>query len=232
MARPFKTPMPLKAVLFDFIGTTVIEKIPGTIAGCFEKTFQEYAIKVTSTFIQENRGRNKREVIQLAVNAQIQPDKLVDQILNSFERNIEESLTNFSAAPGSIDIFMKLRQTEIKIGLGTGLTRNSFEMILHHLKWNKKDFDYTATSEEIGKGRPHPDMIFDMMKKLHISHPKEILKVGDTVSDIQEGKNAGVMTAVILSGTHSKEALEKEKPDFVLSGVPDLLNLQSVIYST
>jgi phosphonatase-like hydrolase len=217
--------MQLQAVLFDFIGTVVMEKVPGTVVRCFEKTFQEHGIKVTSTFINENRGRNKREVIELAISQSMQREKLVDPILNTFERNIEESLTNFSAAPKALEVFMKLHQAEIKVGLGTGLTRDSFEKIMTYLKWNKENFDYTATSEEIGKGRPHPDMIFDMMRKLHIMDPKEVLKVGDTVSDIQEGKCAGVMTAAILSGTQSREVLEKEKPDFVFKRLDEIHQL-------
>ncbi len=70
-------------------------------------------------------------------------------------------------------------------------------------------------------------MILDMMNKTGVSNPAHFLKVGDTVADIQEGKNANVITAAILSGTQRKEDLEKEKPDFMirdLSEVERILN--------
>ena len=41
------------------------------------------------------------------------------------------------------------------------------------------------------KGRPYPYMIFENMKKLEIDSVKKVVKVGDTISDILEGKNAG-----------------------------------------
>ncbi|MGZ8518400.1 MAG: HAD family hydrolase [Chitinophagaceae bacterium] len=42
-------------------------------------------------------------------------------------------------------------------------------------------------------------MILDMLKKFSLQK-EQFLKVGDTVADILEGKNAGVKTAAILSG--------------------------------
>jgi phosphoglycolate phosphatase-like HAD superfamily hydrolase len=65
-------------------------------------------------------------------------------------------------------------------------------------------------------------MIFEMMRQLRIN-PTEMLKVGDTVADIQEGKNANVYTAVLLSGTQPKEQLIRERPDLILDSLDDLI---------
>lgn len=215
--------MRLKAVLFDFIGTTILEKTPDIISTCFEEAFKENDMRVTRDFIQVNRGKNKREVIEQAVQSHGLPAERIDKVLLSFGKIIERNLSHFSIAPRAMETFDHLRGEGVKLGIGTGLTRESFEKILAHVKWKAKDFDYTATAEEIGKGRPHPDMIFDMMKKLQFTNPKEFLKIGDTVADIQEGKNAGVWTAVVLSGTQKRKLLEKEKPDFVLTRLGELI---------
>jgi len=63
-----------------------------------------------------------------------------------------------------------------------------------------------------------------MRSMLGIS-PAELLKVGDTVADIQEGKNAGVLTAVLLSGTQDEVTLIKQNPDFVLHKLTDLIEI-------
>jgi len=52
--------------------------------------------------------------------------------------------------------------------------------------------------------------------------PDELLKVGDTVADIQEGKNAGVVTAAILAGTQANELLRAENPDFLIEELMEL----------
>ena len=90
---------------------------------------------------------------------------------------------------------------------------------------DKKLFDYIGISSEIGKSRPHPDMIFDLMHKLTIVNPAEVLKVGDTVADIQEGKNAKITTAAILAGTQTKGELVKEKPDFIINNLSEIQNI-------
>ena len=83
-------------------------------------------------------------------------------------------------------------------------------------------FDYIGIAEEIGTGRPEPEMIFDMMRSLGTADAGAFLKVGDTQADIREGKNAGVRTAVILSGTQDGVMLRSEKPDYILESLEEI----------
>jgi len=45
-------------------------------------------------------------------------------------------------------------------------------------------------------------MILENMKKMNLSDFKRIVKVGDTVSDIREGKSVGCWTIGILEGSN------------------------------
>ena len=101
-----------------------------------------------------------------------------------------------------------------------------FEGICQYLNWDNARFDYIGIGDEIMRGRPYPNIIFDMMGKLDIQNAGEVLKVRDTVADIQEGKNAKVITAVILSSTQPKEILLQENPDIVLTS---LLGIKKVV---
>src|SRR6185503_20663451 len=115
----------------------------------------------------------------------------------------------------------ELAKTGIRIGLGTGLPRDTFEAIFNYLGWNVKHFDYIGIAEEMAKGRPHPDMIFAMMKKLGLG-VDELIKVGDTVADIREGKNAGVKTVAILSGTQDEQDIRDQQPDNIIRSLDEL----------
>ena len=53
-------------------------------------------------------------------------------------------------------------------------------------------------------------MVFRNMEALGISSVDEVAKVGDTVSDIKEGKNAGVFTIGVIEGS-SEMALTQEE---------------------
>jgi phosphoglycolate phosphatase-like HAD superfamily hydrolase len=212
-----------KGILFDFIGTTVWESIPDTVSHCFNDAFQQNGIIVNQSFINQNRGKNKREVIQIAIG-ESGGSGHVDEILKAFDLSIALHLSNFSVAPDAQSVFNQLKSRGIRIGLGSGLSRDSFDLILNHLNWRAQDFDYLGTAEEVGKGRPDPAMIFNMMRKLNIVNPKEFLKVGDTVSDIQEGKNAGVVTMALLAGTQPDHKLLQHKPDFAIASLSEILN--------
>ena len=52
-----------------------------------------------------------------------------------------------------------------------------------------------------GSGRPKPYMIFTNMQVLGIDHVHKVMKIGDTLSDIAEGKHAGVYTVGVLEGS-------------------------------
>ncbi len=60
------------------------------------------------------------------------------------------------------------------------------------MQWKEKGLidDYIA-SDEVEEGRPQPFMIQALMKRAGISDSKEVIKIGDTEVDVNEGRNAG-----------------------------------------
>lgn len=213
--------MKFKAVLFDLVGTTVMEK-PGTIIGCFEDAFRKNNIETNIDFLRSHRGRGKKEIIESLLKTRGIPEETTLKIYDDFKRNVESRINDFSSASGSDEIFSYVKSLNITLGMGTGLPRSIFELISRQLGWNRAMFDYIGIAEEIGTGRPDPEMIIQMMEKLNIVDGNEFLKIGDTAADIQEGKNAGVKTAVILSGTQASGMLRSENPDYILDSLSDI----------
>jgi phosphonatase-like hydrolase len=214
----------IKVVFFDFIGTTVIETKPDTIAECFKAAFLKNGIHVSDEFIASNRGRNKRDVIQDARTQAMDHDQ-VNKILTDFETEVNSHLVHFQSVAEVETIFETLRKKGIFLAIATGLSRDLFDRIVHRLGWDLSWFAYQATYEEIGKGRPHPAMIHDLMKALNITDPQEILKVGDTVADIDEGKHAGAQTVAMLAGTQPDDVLFQANPDFLCRNLREILAL-------
>ena len=54
--------------------------------------------------------------------------------------------------------------------------------------------DCSITPDEVGAGRPFPWMIFANAIRLQVEPLEAIVKIGDTVVDIEEGLRAGVWT--------------------------------------
>lgn len=213
--------MAITAVFFDFIGTTVLEKNNDVVLTCFQNAFADSGITVDKQVLREHRGKNKDEMIAEVLKAAKKDLKQRPNILASFKKHFTNNVGSFSENK-DLDVTMQhLRSKKVKVGIGSGLPRDILQILLEHFQWERFGFDYISTAEEIGRGRPNPDMIIDMMVKLHLNN-FQFLKVGDTVADIQEGKNANVMTAVLLSGTQPEPDLRKEKPDYVIKRLSEL----------
>ena len=59
----------------------------------------------------------------------------------------------------------------------------------------------------------------------HNGHPRTAVMIGDAVSDIHEGKKAGVLTIAVTWGIHSREMLLKEGPDKIARTPAHLLEI-------
>lgn len=216
--------MKIKAVLFDFIGTTVLEK-GDVINSAFEKAFHQEGVQIDSKVLNQNRGKDKHEIIDLILGERYSSKAILSKkIYQAFQTNVEKSSSEFSLNSGVSEVLEYLKVKKIKVGLGSALTRDLFERIFDRLPWHKNSFQYIGIASEVGRNRPHPDMIFDMMKSMDVK-ADEFLKVGDTTTDILEGKNAKVKTAAILSGTQPEELLRNAQPDFILNSLKELIDI-------
>jgi len=216
--------MEVKAILFDLIGTTVKEKDPSTVERCIQKAFEDHNIKVRPELIRSHRGKSKREMISTLLLSLKAPLHLTSDVLAKFKVHFHSQLHNFETNEGLVELLEFLQGANIKVGIGTGLTSDLLYTIFNHLKWDKSTFDYIGTASEAGRGRPHPDMINHMMATLGVTQ-RELLKVGDTIADIQEGKNAGVLTAAMMSGTQDEVELIHQHPNFILHKLTDLVEI-------
>jgi HAD superfamily hydrolase (TIGR01549 family) len=213
--------MEVKAVLFDMMGTTVTEKDPATIERCIQLAFADHNIKVPPTLIRGQRGKAKREMISTLLLSMKAPLHLTPSVLERFKAYFTDSLPNFETNSDFPEILAFLQSANISVGIGTGLTSDLADMLFTHLQWKKENFAYVGTASEAGRGRPSPDMINHMLAYLNLV-PEQLLKVGDTAADIEEGKNAGALTAVLLVGTQDEVSLIRQQPDFILHSLGEL----------
>lgn len=71
--------------------------------------------------------------------------------------------------------------------------------------------DAMVTPDDVGgMGRPYPYMIFKNMELLKLGDVRKVIKVGDTISDIKEGKNAGVRSLGVVVGSSQMGLTQEE----------------------
>ena len=128
---------------------------------------------------------------------------------------------------GIEEFFSLIRNEGIKIVLNTGYNHIIANKILSILGWEVgKQIDSLITDDDVENGRPYPDMIRLAMQRFEITDSLKVLKAGDSVIDIIEGKNAGCgLTIGVLSGAQTKEQLELAHPDYILKTVTEIKDL-------
>lgn len=135
----------------------------------------------------------------------------VDRLYAGFESKLMESLKSYTdPIPGALDTVGWLREEGLRIGSTTGYTKEMMEVIIPEAKSKGYSPDYVVCSDEVKAGRPYPYMIFQNMTELGVFPPEAVVKVGDTVSDILEGSNAGVWTVAVVMGSSELGLTETE----------------------
>ena len=120
-----------------------------------------------------------------------------------------------------------LRGHGIRIGSTTGYTDAMMGIVAPAAAQKGYSPDCWFSPDSTGhKGRPYPYMVFRNMEALGLSDVRRVMKVGDTVSDIKEGKNAGVYTVGIVEGSSAMglsmeeyEALSPEDREYACKTV-------------
>jgi phosphonatase-like hydrolase len=109
--------------------------------------------------------------------------------------------------------------------LTTGFAPSTRDALLDALGW-RDEVDLALSPDDVGRGRPAPDMILGAMARLGVDGPGAVAVVGDTVSDLEAGTSAGARAVVgVLSGAHDEAALSGTPHTAIIPDVTGLLHL-------
>lgn len=215
----------LEAVIFDWAGTTVDY-------GCFApvqafiEAFKSFGITPTNTEVREPMGMLKRDHVKTMLDMpRIKAEWIklygsevteadIDKVYEKSERAILDVVHNFASPnPFVLETIAELRNRGIKIGSTTGYTQEMMDIVLPAAKENGYTPDSLFTPDSVSNlGRPYPFMVYHNMEALKVSSVNAVIKVGDTVADIKEGKSAGIISVGIVEGS-SAMGLSKEEYD-------------------
>jgi phosphoglycolate phosphatase-like HAD superfamily hydrolase len=77
---------------------------------------------------------------------------------------------------------------------------------------------------DVPRNKPFPDMIHAVLGEMNLS-PEEVIFVGDTLTDIETGKAAGVDVYALPTGFFSKIELSQKKPKRILNNLKELVRV-------
>lgn len=218
----------IQLVVFDWAGTTVDY---GSCAPMevFERVFTEAGIHLTRDEINGPMGMEKKSHIRTLLGLETAADQWrvrygrdwteedVECLYARFEEMLYEVVAEYSTPiPGVIETVEKLRADGIQVGSTTGYTSQMMEKVIPAARRQGYEPDGVVTPDVTGASRPTPFMMYECMRRLNVYPPVCVVKVGDTLTDIREGKNGGAWSIGILTGSNllglTQEEYESMEP--------------------
>ena len=210
----------IQGVICDWAGTMVDFGSLSPVAA-FQKAFERYDFDVSLDEIRRFMGMLKIDQTR-AILAQAKErfheqfghyptEKEVKDIYEYFETALFESLIQYSKPiRGAVSFAATLKERKIKLGSTTGYTNAMMEIVTQEAKKEGYAPDCYVTPSKHLPGRPHPFMIYKNAIELEIYPLSSIVKIGDTISDIQEGIHAGCWSIGVAMSGNEVGLLEKE----------------------
>ena len=215
--------MKYEGIIFDWAGTTVDY---GSFAPvqAFIEAFEAFGITPTLEEVRKPMGMLKidhvRTMLSMERISALWEEKYgkawtetdVKKIYELSEKKILEIVDQFAEPkPYVKETIEELRKMGLKIGSTTGYTDEMMEIVVPAAKEAGYEPDCWFSPDSVGKlGRPYPYMIFKNMQALKLKDVSKVMKVGDTVADIKEGKNAGMVSVGIVEGSSVMGLTEEE----------------------
>lgn len=206
--------MKFDGIIFDWAGTTVDY-------GCFApvkafiEAFQEFGMTPELEEVRKPMGMLKidhvRAMLSMDRISRLWEEKQgrkwteadVRKVYELSECKILKIVRDYAnPKPYVTETVDQLRAMGLKIGSTTGYTDEMMNLVVPEAAAAGYSPDCWFSPDSTGqKGRPYPYMIFRNMEKLELLSVSRVMKVGDTVADIKEGKNAGMVSVGIIEGS-------------------------------
>jgi phosphonoacetaldehyde hydrolase len=201
-----KKPHQILAIMLDWAGTTVDH---GSLAPvlALQTLFEQHGITLSTEDARRDMGLLKRDHIQAILalpNIRAEWSAITGrepgqaEVLSLFEKfgplQMEIITQHSQLIPGVTTVVKEWQARGIRIGSSTGYTRDMLAPVLAQAVRHGYQPDASVCPDEVGAGRPAPWMLMKNAQLLDVYPPAACVKIGDTIVDIEEGKNAGMWT--------------------------------------
>lgn len=217
----------MELVVFDVAGTTLRDD-GDVVARCMVEALSSAGVRIDPSEVDPVMGLLKPLAIATLLEAKRGHEPDAAEVAAIHERFRSAMVEHYATAPGvaampgAEALFEALRGRGIRIALDTGFDRTILDAVLDRLGWRSL-LDATIASDEVERGRPHPDMIGALMARLGVGDPARVCKVGDSLADIEEGVNARCGLVAAMRNARTIPVLDRFPDVVAIDGLGELL---------
>ena len=207
----------MKAVLFDLDGTLLDSIAP--LVKSWKLALEKFGLKESDRTIRKLLGLSAPEIVE-RIAGTLPPEER--KRLNEVRREIYEDLWPKEAKlyPDAVEVLEALRK-KYKLAVISSNKRDRLLRKLKHFKLEKY-FDAVVSYEDVGKGKPEPDMVLRTCEELEVL-PSEAAVVGDAIYDVEMAKRAGSLSILVLR-EGCEHDFAKQHPDRIVLNLKALLS--------
>ncbi len=206
-------PLSVDAVIFDVDGTLVDSVEAYRVVA--ELAAAPYGIPITREIVRYALNNNHPTFWELVV-----PDnrpnqaELIAKLRQEAMRQWPEVLRKHGGLfPGLNKTLENLRSLGMRMAIVTGSRGGSLRPLKETGLINF--FEPIITGKDVEKRKPDPEGLLKCLNSLGVEANKAVY-VGDTPTDIQAGKAAGMASVAVLSGAGDSALLSAEGPDWII----------------
>lgn len=205
--------MSLKALLFDMDGT-LVDSDPIHVA-VFIDFLAERGISLTEDeYLRRIHGRINTEIF-----AEFLPDEDPHEMDLAKEAAYRARVGDtMETMPGALDLIDRARRAGLGLGLVTNGPRANVEAVLRATRLGNA-FDCLVSSNDIKRGKPHPDPYLSALNSLGIG-ADQALVFEDSPSGIRSARTAGIEVIAVASSLPA-ETLAAEGASLVIQNFND-----------
>ena len=196
----------IQAVVLDWAGTAVDFGCMGP-AAVFCDVFKDFDIEVTIEEARQFMGLAKKDHIRNMcalptvssawekAHGRLPDESDIDRIYEKTATDMTQSSAHHAGVIGGvIDTMASLRDMDIRVGSSTGYVSEMMDVLVPLAKEQGYSPDAVVCSSDVPAGRPFPWMCYLNALQLETYPMEAMVKIGDTITDIEEGLNAGMWT--------------------------------------
>ncbi len=195
----------IKLVVFDLDGT-LVDAYPA-ITESVNATLSAFGYpRQKAGVIRKAVGRGDRKLLESFIS-----EKDSDAMLRYYRRHHACALKRSARLlPGAREILQYLVRKKYRLAVASNRPTRFSRILLRHLRI-RSYFNYVLCGDALKIGKPHPEILCTIMKKLKVS-PQETVFVGDMAIDAQTARAAGVTMVLVSGGSSSLAELRAQKP--------------------
>ena len=151
-------------------------------------------------------------------------DALYEKVYYDYDTAYNERPTYKSKIfDGLLETLDRIKAKGVKIAIVSNKPDFAARSVVREL-YGEGYFDFVTGQTPGGVLKPDPAVVLSVMEKFGASR-EECIYVGDTSTDMQTGKNAGMYTVGVLWGFRGREELVSNGADIIIEKTSDLYNL-------